>query len=216
MPSHAKDLTGKPFHFLTVRVRVENRPEHHGQSSWECECACGKVVVVASASLRKGRTKSCGCKKLELNRVASTKHGRAAVGHPGRLEYRIWSEMKQRCENPKSNRYYTHGARGITVCDRWKDSFENFIADMGERSEKGLSLERRENDGNYEPSNCFWATKKQQARNKRNNRMVVVGEESRCAAEWSELTGIPAATIRSRLRAGWSPRMAVGKRLVSS
>lgn len=201
------DLAGKTFGFLKVLRRAPGRPEHHKQVAWVCRCVCGAKHESTSRELRSGHTKSCGCQKSSLCRGAHTQHGHAARRTMG-LEYRVWIEMKQRCYNPKANRYYTHGARGIRVCKRWLHSFENFLADMGPKP-RGLSLERRNNSGHYEPGNCYWATRKQQGRNKRNNRMLTAHGKSLCASEWAELTGVPSSTIRARLKRGWSAEEAI-------
>ncbi|TCG09338.1 hypothetical protein BZM27_05925 [Paraburkholderia steynii] len=114
----------------------------------------------------------------------------------------MWQDMWQRCTNPKTDRYPNYGGRGISVCERWK-SFENFFADMGQRPE-GTSIERKETNGNYEPSNCRWATPKEQGRNRTNNRFIEYNGERKCVSEWSEQFGIPHSTINNRLRLGLS------------
>lgn len=116
--------------------------------------------------------------------------------------YRSWVRMIKRCSDPKNNRYYRYGARGIKVCDRWL-LFENFFADMGERP-PGKQIDRINNDGNYEPSNCRWATRIEQARNKSNNTVVQVGKTPLTLAEWSEKTGVERRTISYRVNSGWA------------
>lgn len=142
--------------------------DHLGASRWKCLCSCGNTCVVRSNSLRSGKTKSCGCFNRESAAVRMKKqrtihgHGR----HPSRTAtYRTWCALRTRCNNPRSQDYKDYGGRGIRVCPRW-DSFENFLSDMGERP-KGLTIERMDNDGDYEPSNCKWATNSEQQRNKR-------------------------------------------------
>jgi hypothetical protein len=117
--------------------------------------------------------------------------------------------MKQRCLNEKSHNYYKYGGRGIQVCARWLESFENFYADMGPRPSPEHSVDRIDNSGNYEPNNCRWATDDVQARNHRNNAIIEMNGQRKCVAEWSEITGIRANTIVTRIRRGWSPQEAI-------
>lgn len=117
-------------------------------------------------------------------------------------EYKIWCDMKTRCFNENHRNYKNYGARGITVCQEWVDSFEYFLAHMGSRPSKKHSVERSDSNGNYEPSNCRWATDKEQARNKRNNVYAVINGEKKLLVEWAEISGVPITAIRSRLLNG--------------
>jgi hypothetical protein len=126
----------------------------------------------------------------------------------GTKEYRAWSHMLSRCTNPTDKSYQYYGGRGISVCDRWI-SFKNFFEDMGKSPSVAHSIDRVDNDGNYVPENCRWATVKEQRRNKRDNRILVIDGERKTLAEWAEKFGVLYKTAHNRLRMGWSPREAV-------
>lgn len=140
--------------------------EYLGSSKYQCECECGKQSIIHSQCLRRGTSQSCGCFKLEKLALRKT-HGYSKT-----KTYAAWFSLKNRCLNPRYIAWKNYGGRGITVCERWL-AYENFLADMGEAPE-GLSLDRIDNNGDYEPGNCRWATQTEQVNNRRNNRFVML------------------------------------------
>jgi hypothetical protein len=158
-------LDGKQFGYWTVAKRV---PTGKRFTEYECICCCGTVRVVPAGNLTQGKSKSCGCMKSSIMSAKMTRHGMGGTKHI--KVYAAWSSMMTRCFNERSKSWSNYGGRGITVCDRWQ-SFENFLADMGE-PEPHQSLDRIDFNGNYEPGNCRWADAKTQTRNRRTARLT--------------------------------------------
>lgn len=169
MIGYRLDLRGREFSKLTAVVFAGKTPA--GQAKWWVECSCGEYLIVRANDLRTGRTRSCGCLRRERSRELKTTHGHARYRRFSGV-YKAWRAMVQRCEiGPESNAYQYYAGRGISVCHQWRNSFETFFADMGPRP-FGKTLDRINNDGNYEPGNCRWATMGEQRRNSRPRRRI--------------------------------------------
>jgi len=192
------DLTGQRFGRLVVVSRAENSKAGHPR--WNCVCDCGGTTIADGQNLRNGHTRSCGCLIKEGAVESFRTHGMHETP-----TYGIWSCMKQRCTNPKHPSYKDYGGRGIKVCERWSE-FENFYEDMGEEP-RGLSLERKNNNGNYCPENCIYATQKEQTRNTRRTVLIEYQGKTQCMKDWAKELGINYATLRFRLQKH-SPRIA--------
>lgn len=186
-----EDLTGRVFGKLTVIGREPKRKVH-------CRCECGRLCTVDAGNLRSGRTTSCNNHRDHVNQT----HGHTKNQRPT-PEYRTWQNMLKRCYKPNAHRYERYGGRGIRVCDRWR-SFENFLADMGSKPSPKYSLDRINNDGNYEPSNCRWSSLQRQSRNKSTSRMLDFNGKSMCVADWADEVGIKRSVLNDRLRRGWT------------
>lgn len=157
-----KEMVGKVFHRLTVLEELKERKG--GNVCYECECVCGNIVKVKGKYLRNGDTKSCGC--LNIEKITQQGYQNKKHGFSNLPEYNVYTGMVSRCTNKDNKRYYRYGARGIDVCDRWLESFENFYKDMGERPSKKHQIDRIDNNGNYEPVNCHWVLPYENAINK--------------------------------------------------
>jgi hypothetical protein len=174
----AIDITGQRFGRLTaVRFSHKQEPRYH---YWLFKCECGQKKVIRKAHVTANKILSCGC--YSQDRKDAMKIG-AITRNP---IYNTWEAMKARCLNNNNPAYHHYGGRGIKVCDRWIDSFPNFFEDMGQRPSNKHSLDRIDNNGNYEPSNCRWATRREQARNTRFNNLVTINSVTKCVSEWAE------------------------------
>lgn len=199
MPRANNNLIGQSFGRLTV---IQRYPENdkHGNSRWDCVCSCtGKIVVVRRMSLVSGDTTSCGCIQSELLKSAKTTHGLSDSP-----EYAIWKAMKNRCYYLKDTHYANYGGRGIEVCDEWKESFETFYRDMGPRPSPQHTVERKNNDKNYGPQNCMWATRKEQANNRRTNSHYSLRGVTKTLAQWRDELGFNYTLACNRLHRGWT------------
>jgi hypothetical protein len=208
--SAVKPMVGKTFSRLTVVARTTTSTD--GKAFWLCRCVCGRETCVEGKKLRAGHTRSCGC----FAREEQVRRGREAIRHGHARthsakptpEYKTWSSIIGRCTNPIDANYARYGGRGITVCRRWR-RFENFLADMGMRPHAGLSIDRRDNNKGYWKSNCRWATRKEQQRNKRSNHLLTVDGETAPLVVWADRYGLKKQTLRMRLTKGWSADRAV-------
>lgn len=185
------DITGHRYAEVVVIAHHGLRAQKH---EWLCRCDCGTEFVTRANSLRSGITKSCGCRKTR-NKPLLT-HGLSHTRAHG-----IWKAAKQRCFNPNAHNYRHYGGRGITMCDRWATSFEAFFSDMGE-CPPGLSLERIDHEGDYEPGNCRWATQAEQVRNTRRNVMVEHDGQAMVAKDYAASTGLSYTAVLSGARLG--------------
>ena len=189
------DITGQKFNRLTV---IDFSHFDSGGAVWNCVCDCGNEAKVRGTHLRSGYTKSCGCYGAERRLEGITIHGLSSS-----RTYGIWSGMMRRCYQEYTFEYKSYGGRGIKVCERWHD-VKNFIEDMGDAPSSDYSLDRVDNDGDYSPENCRWATRKEQARNTRRNVNITFNGVTKCMIEWSEYLGLSTSAIKYRLNHGWT------------
>lgn len=186
-----QSMIGSKYGILTVVSEVEFRNKN-GHILYNVRCECGKEKQVLGSSLRTGASRSCNkCS------ILTGSHGMWKS-----REYKIWSSMKDRCYNSNNISYKNYGGKGIFVCDSWKNSFKEFYKDMGDSN--GLTIDRIDVYGNYEKSNCRWATPKTQARNRTNNSNLTYKGDTMCVSEWCSIINIPISTFINRLKRGWS------------
>lgn len=207
-PTKIKIEPGQTFGKLTT-IKL-NGQDKHGRKLWQCRCECGNLADIKGTYLANGVTKSCGCEKYSgLGRLV---HGHKPESGASKI-YRCWVNMIRRCTIPTVNNWHRYGGRGITVCDRWADSFENFLADMGEPPTKAHSIDRVDNDGNYEPGNCVWADRLTQRKNSSSPlRWVSINGENLILKEAvARYSTVPYATVLYRIRRGWGTQAAILK-----
>lgn len=200
------DLTGQRFGRLVVIERCGTSKE--GQKIYRCKCDCGNEKEITSGNLRHGHTQSCGC----INREITAKRNRDSAKHGGcgtRI-YRIWYDMRRRCSYDKSINWHLYGGRGIGVCGEWEASFEAFRDwALANGYDDSLTLDRIDNDGDYCPDNCRWATKDEQNANKRTCVYVTIDGVTKTVTEWCKETGVNRMVAYKRIKNGWEPQRAV-------
>ena len=189
--SKRSNLIGKTFGRLTVVANGEG-------AIWHCKCSCGGEKATTAKALSSGHTASCGCLGAERLRERNTTHG---LSRDHGNEYRSWKDMRSRCNTPTDTDYKDYGGRGIKVCARW-DDFAAFFSDMGERP-ASHTIDRINVHGDYEPSNCRWATAKTQNNNKRSNHLIEWRGARKTLSQWCSLIGIDPSKVRYRLKQGW-------------
>lgn len=195
------DLTGQTFGHLTVIEPDKSR----GRLYWKCECSCGRKLDVRHDALRRDDgTRSCGCQRRRMPKTADKHHG--LYGTP---ENNVWRSMLGRCHNPNHSGYHKYGARGIYVCEEWRNDFLAFLRDMGKKPTPKHTIERKDNNGPYAPWNCIWATNYTQVRNRRTTVRLTANGKTMIMADWARETGIKIGTIWRRLDLGWSEQDAV-------
>jgi hypothetical protein len=180
----------------------------HGQWFWRCQCDCGAQKDVLGSALRAG-TVSCGCRAREARQLGPVVTHGATRHYRQTPEYAVWHQMVLRCVKPSHRSYARYGARGITVCDRWRHDYAAFLADMGPRPSVQHSIDRLNNDGPYAPENCRWATAREQQNNRRNNHRLTCDGETKTLTEWSRAIGCSYERLRGLVRRGWSDEQAI-------
>jgi hypothetical protein len=203
IPANPKfhNVTGQKFNRLTA-IEYVGRDEQ-GATLWRCRCECGSITIARTSQLKNNGKKSCGCLNTEQIRLTRRTHG-----HRHTSVYNIWRNMIQRCKPSSADRFKYYAGRGIRVCKRWR-TFENFLADMDGMPTPQHSIERINNDGDYEPSNCRWATATEQGSNKRNNILLTLKGRTQTLAAWARERHIKRLTLRKRLQLGWDVEKAL-------
>lgn len=207
--SKITDLTGSRFGSLTAVSRAASITDSSGRkrSAWLCECDCGTRKIISTDNLKSGRVKSCGCTMGPLMR-----RSKGQLGESKTSLYNVWMQMKYRCTKPNVTHYKEYGGRGIRVCDEWMSSYKSF-RDWAMLSgyKEGLTIDRIDNDGNYEPDNCRWVDSVAQANNRRSNRSYTYNGETYTLTQWANKIGINPKALFSRIYAGYSFEDAINK-----
>lgn len=206
------DLTGRTFgRWTVVRLAVGAK-----DSLWLCRCKCGTTRRVSGHSLKRGRSRSCGCLFREVAKAQAYRLGKANIRHgmTGTVEHNAWHAMLQRCYDKNCPSYKNYGGRGIKVCRRWR-RFEEFLADMGRRPKNSASLGRIDNSKNYDPTNCRWENWRAQQRNRRGNIQISFRGKTRCISEWAEEYGLSTPALWSRIQRRWPMHRALNTPLGS-
>lgn len=185
----AKDYTGQKFWNYTA-IKATDLRGANKSVLWLFRCACGNERTMQISDVRRGIRKSCGCVKAQRT------HGKSSS-----KEYAVWASMHYRCTNPNCENYSRYGGRGISICERWQ-SFENFLEDMGPKP-AGHSIDRIDNDGNYEPANCRWASDEQQRGNKGNSQHLTYNGKTMTIGQWAKQLGVKKGRLFYRLYSGW-------------
>jgi len=209
--SRYQDITGQTFGRLTALSHAGSTPK--GQAIWNWSCTCGGAKTAPAGEVRRGKVASCGCLAIEQKRAAAKSQQHPFSRANMYPERKSWENMIARCHTPTSKSYSNYGGRGISVCSRWRESFESFVQDMGKRP-AGTTIERIDSNGGYSPDNCRWATMKEQANNRRTNHLITVGGQTRTIAQWADYLGISCYVIHTRIYQGMSDHDAVTKSML--
>lgn len=210
MTRKAVDITGQTFGRLTVLRREGSGAYRDGKkfAKWRCLCVCGVEIVTVGTELRNGSVRSCGCLRSDLRR---TRPGNLIHGMWRSPIYAIWRSAKRRCTDPEHPQYPSYGGRGITICPEWAASFQAFYNHIGPRPSADHSLDRIDNDRGYEPGNVRWATREEQASNKRTNRIVEYDGDRTTVTRLARRVGLEPSIVRNRMSRGWSVNDAVSR-----
>lgn len=202
------DIVGHKYDRLTV---LSYHSTYGGKRHFNCRCVCGNITISSISALRNGKTRSCGCLQREMAKIyggSNRTHGLSK-----NRVYQIWAGIKKRCRNKKAQKYHLYGGRGILMDDRWLNSFDEFFKDMGLPPSNKHSIERIDSNGNYTPSNCKWATQREQCNNTSRNRFLSIKGEKITLTNAARMFNIPEHRLRGRLNRGWSVDQAVSLKL---